>query len=470
MTISTTVTSVQYLRNGTTTQWGWPNKIFSAADLVVNDLDTSVPPIATLLGLGTDYTVSNVDVDTGAIVTTTLPGIAGHTLDVRSNIAQNQLTSIKNQGSYLPELHEEFFDRITREVQDLTRKTYAFGIHGPDNEVPPWPALPAASQRANLYLGFSATGQPQATPVAAGTLTQAIFNSFMAGVTFNGGATDGTTTDAYIHRTAAYSGGTPGFVNTALTVQTDVTGTAATADEWPLLARLNNFANGVGSENVAAYLQGNKYGTAPTWGSVIEVIERNAVNNPPFGTIGLEVDVSVNGTDNAVAGNRIGVDVVVRRFNPAGAAAQANWGYRIDASDAGALVGFGYGFFPGSTANIGFDTSHCAINIAAFQMATAQAIIFDGPTTQNHKLTVQGPLLGLDYIVGGVLQTRQLATGGLQVLASQVVGPRSTGWTAMTGTPDQASVFATSTVTLAQLAGRVMALQAMLTTHGLNGP
>lgn len=161
MTIASTATTQQYIRNGTTTQWSYPNKIFAATDLTVIDLDTSVPPNVVTLILGTDYTVSNVDVDTGALVTTTIAGTAGHTLDIRSNISQTQSTSIKNQGSFLPELHEEFFDRITREVQDLTRKAYTYGIHGPDTEVALWPALPAAVTRRNTALMFDAiTGLP----------------------------------------------------------------------------------------------------------------------------------------------------------------------------------------------------------------------------------------------------------------------------------------------------------------------
>jgi len=57
-----------------------------------------------------------------------------------------------------------------------------------------------------------------------------------------------------------------------------------------------------------------------------------------------------------------------------------------------------------------------------------------------------------------------VARGGTKVL-----GARDTGWTAMTGTTDKATSYDTSTVTLAQLAGRVMALQAALTTHGMIG-
>lgn len=52
---------------------------------------------------------------------------------------------------------------------------------------------------------------------------------------------------------------------------------------------------------------------------------------------------------------------------------------------------------------------------------------------------------------------------------TKVVGARDTGWVAMTGTSNKNTVYDTATVTLAQLAGRVMALQAALTTHGLIG-
>jgi hypothetical protein len=56
-----------------------------------------------------------------------------------------------------------------------------------------------------------------------------------------------------------------------------------------------------------------------------------------------------------------------------------------------------------------------------------------------------------------------------RVSTLKVVGARDTGWTAMTGSTDKATSYATGSVTLAQLAGRVMALQAALTTHGLIG-
>lgn len=51
----------------------------------------------------------------------------------------------------------------------------------------------------------------------------------------------------------------------------------------------------------------------------------------------------------------------------------------------------------------------------------------------------------------------------------KVLGPRDTGWTAMTGTANKATAYATGTITLIQLAERVKALQDMLATHGITG-
>lgn len=73
-------------------------------------------------------------------------------------------------------------------------------------------------------------------------------------------------------------------------------------------------------------------------------------------------------------------------------------------------------------------------------------------------------LFGYWTAAGFVVQT-----GGFYYAGTKVVGARDTGWTAMTGTADKASTYDTSTVTLAQLAGRVMAMQTALTTHGLLG-
>jgi hypothetical protein len=74
------------------------------------------------------------------------------------------------------------------------------------------------------------------------------------------------------------------------------------------------------------------------------------------------------------------------------------------------------------------------------------------------------------FLSSGVAQAAAWdATTEHRTNGTKVLGARDTGYVAMTGTSNKNTVYDTSTVTLAQLAGRVMALQASLTTHGAIG-
>lgn len=66
--------------------------------------------------------------------------------------------------------------------------------------------------------------------------------------------------------------------------------------------------------------------------------------------------------------------------------------------------------------------------------------------------------------------TFNIAAGSAyQVAGTQVVRARETGYVAFNGTTNKGTSYATGTVTLIQLAERVAAIQASLTTHGLIG-
>src|SRR5271154_1481311 len=127
MTISSTTTQTLTPCNGTTTNFAFANKIFSAADLFVTLIDipgnlyafiASGTNTFTNATTGLSYTVFNIDVDGGCFIVFSAAPTNLWQLDMRTAIAELQSTSIKNQGSFYPELHEEFFDRITREMQD----------------------------------------------------------------------------------------------------------------------------------------------------------------------------------------------------------------------------------------------------------------------------------------------------------------------------------------------------------------
>lgn len=184
MTIASTITSKQYTGNGATTQFSFPNKIFSVSDLVVTLTDTNgilYSFVNQLNGAtGISYTIQNVDVDTGCLVVFSAAITNLWTIDIRSVIAETQSTSIKNQGSFLPELHEEALDRLTRELQDLYRLTYIFGIHGPDIESTPWTPLPGKASRAGQMLTFDGGGNPLLAPQPiAGSVTQALIGQLL---------------------------------------------------------------------------------------------------------------------------------------------------------------------------------------------------------------------------------------------------------------------------------------------------
>src|SRR5271170_5514374 len=126
--ISNTNTFIRTLSTGVNTVFSYPNKIDQASDLTITAYDTNLNPYPFVFQSGNLFyqstlrlnaTVTNVDVDTGSIVTLSGTLVLNWALDLRSNIPDTQPTSIKNQGQFLPDLHEEAFDRVTRQLQDL---------------------------------------------------------------------------------------------------------------------------------------------------------------------------------------------------------------------------------------------------------------------------------------------------------------------------------------------------------------
>lgn len=265
-----------------------------------------------------------------------------------------------------------------------------------------------------------------------------------------------------VSRIANYSGGTAGFVNSAIRADVSV-GSGATAYEWAVTGVMDNSATA--GENVGGYFQGKKNSTGPTWGAVAEVMETTAVNNPATGTVGLEVDVGCNGTDSA--GVRVGVDLVLRRYAAGGADAKAGWGYRIqNGGYSGSVVDRGFGFAAGTQVNKAFDASTATTLTAAFQMETNQVMAFN--TAGSRQMTHNGSGWVFKNPTGPINYWSLNDDRSLVVQGTQILGGRCGGWTAATGTATR-TTFVTSTVTLPVLAEHVKALIDDLTLHGLIG-
>lgn len=179
MTVPTqTPTSVQTPGNAVATSFAFPMKVFQTTDLVVGFI---VGGVYTVQSPST-YSVQNVDINGGGNVLFATAPPVGTTVDIRSQTPITQSTEFANAGQFLPELHTEAFDRTIRIEQDMYRLTYLYGIHGPDTENTPWPALPAPQNRLGMFLGFDpTTGLPGATVQMTNPLNQSIFNAFLLG-------------------------------------------------------------------------------------------------------------------------------------------------------------------------------------------------------------------------------------------------------------------------------------------------
>lgn len=167
MTITATTTAIQIPGNGSATVYSFPMKIFAASDVVVGFIVSGA-----YTAQGSGFTVTNIDVNGGGnVVFATAPPF-GTTVDIRTLTPQTQGTDFTNIGPFLPEDHTEALDRVTREVQDIYRLTYSYGVHGPDQESVAWPALPNAAGRANSGLIFDSQGLPAIGVIPTSVVTQ----------------------------------------------------------------------------------------------------------------------------------------------------------------------------------------------------------------------------------------------------------------------------------------------------------
>ncbi|HGN8864901.1 TPA: phage tail fiber protein, partial [Klebsiella michiganensis] len=117
MTVSTQVSRNEYTGNGATTQYDFTFRILDKSHLLVQTLDTSENIVT--LTLGTDYTVTGVNRYNGGkvVLTSALP--AGYKISIERKTPVTQETSIRNQGGFFPEIHEDAFDKLTMLVQQV---------------------------------------------------------------------------------------------------------------------------------------------------------------------------------------------------------------------------------------------------------------------------------------------------------------------------------------------------------------
>ena len=124
MSISNTTRKAgPYTGNGSTTQFPFSFKVFSASDVRV--VRTDSVGAESDLGLGTDYTVAlNADQDAnpgGTVTATTAPAV-GYLITITSQVQNLQPVSLTNQGAFYPKVINDAFDRLTILVQQVAEQ------------------------------------------------------------------------------------------------------------------------------------------------------------------------------------------------------------------------------------------------------------------------------------------------------------------------------------------------------------
>lgn len=182
MTIQITSSYTRAAGNGVTTVFPFAFKVFSASDLVVRDIldSTGIPTTKTLT---TDYGVAISVTDEGGSVSFTAAPASGHTIDIRRTVPLTQPEDIRNQGRFLPEIHEGVFDKLEAQIQD-TRRLLSLAPRMPDSESTTidWDTLLSLSNRKGKYFGFfnAMTGTPELyTSIGATSLSQSVIGQFL---------------------------------------------------------------------------------------------------------------------------------------------------------------------------------------------------------------------------------------------------------------------------------------------------
>lgn len=174
MALSTTTAKVVLAGNGATTIFPYTFPIPDTASLQVIYTDTA--GVQTTLS-SSQYSVTGIGGTTGGNVTYAGPGgvaiAVGTKLTIARIVDYTQSTVFTNQGGYYPAVVEARFDRVMMAMQQLVdRVGRALVAPISDGAVSD---MPTATQRANTFLGFDASGNPIATLLQTTVLTVSNF-------------------------------------------------------------------------------------------------------------------------------------------------------------------------------------------------------------------------------------------------------------------------------------------------------
>lgn len=170
MAVSSTTTRTAYVGDGTTNPLTIPWIFWSPDDIQVYSIVVATG-VTTLWTRGSQYTITGGAGSTGAVVPSSGTVVGTNTL-ILLNPVETHLTSYVPNEPFPSEVVQTDFDRLTQMVQYVNAFTH-YSLSVPYTELSPPTSLPTASARANKFLAFDGSGNPQASAGTSGVaLTQ----------------------------------------------------------------------------------------------------------------------------------------------------------------------------------------------------------------------------------------------------------------------------------------------------------
>lgn len=132
MTVQTSNNVATFDGNGVTTAHPFNFKFFEGRDLIVLLIDRATRETKTLV-LNSDFTVQGAGGESGGSVTTAIAPPTGKVLRVSRELKITQDTSLRNQGKFLAEVHEDVFDKqvmISQQLQEQIDRAIKIPVDG----------------------------------------------------------------------------------------------------------------------------------------------------------------------------------------------------------------------------------------------------------------------------------------------------------------------------------------------------
>jgi hypothetical protein len=520
VTVSSVTNRVSYTGNGSTTAFAFSHPFRLTADLVVT-VRTTATGAESLKTEGADYTVTGTaDSGTGGYSSGTVTfGTApatGTQVHIDRVVTRTQTSDFISGDGIPPASIEGSLDKITLAVQELDAR-FARTLLQPRTAANRDLVLPEpSSSTANKYVAVNTAGTAFELRTGSSALQQGTV--YESNVT----AAPSTIADPASISTAFTGDLSKQFfpvkhtITGTATAGQPTTGYSSSPEVMPFYVFVRNESGwnesttgNDGRTGIAAHRvrlqnagQGDLFGlwvTGTAYGT--RAGSTNFLANPAATIVAGNLDAGADGvylnpgefllTDSGYDAAGIGWVVNLNRTVTTGAKGAYWAGFRTQSVGAGAAD---VAFSASGAFRFGLDLSFCTFdsNKAAISLKADDRIYGNVTATDSSGLSRFPSAVSTTYFSYssslGAWSFVTNNTSSLQLYSSQVISPlpirsdtefristlkvvgaRDTGWTAMTGTTNKATSYDTSTVTLAQLAGRVMALQAALTTHGLIG-